>query len=820
MNVSRAAVQESFHSALGQRGPHGEAWTPRSLLRALAAGLSRVRGLEPAFRSVDPPAQIDLRDQPVELLGALYESLLESGARKSAGAFYTGGLLAEPTVARTLAPGDDRNELPRVIDPAMGCGAFLLAALRHLVGQQGARQDPALRAEIALSCLSGLDIDPLAAELAVLSLWIEVGDAELDPARLEQRIRVGDGLSEQEDGDFDAVIGNPPWEILRPNAREFLVRRDRTHRGLTARKAKETLERLLAEDEVLNRAWSDEVGRHRELTARLRDEGRFRLQGRGDLNTYKLFLERGLHLLRDGGRLGMILPSGLAFDLGCRPLRDHLLDHCSWEWLFLFENRDGIFDIHRSYRFGPVVVQKGGVTDAVATAFRQSDPAAWQQAETAAFAYPRDRLRRFSPEAGVFHEIEDSRELELLERIFEDTLRIGDRDELRYVREFDLTNDARQFLETDRLLRRGVSLDRFGRLLGSGRDRMLPLYQGVMIRQFDPAAASHGAGHAGRGTRADWRETGFESTELRGRFVIRESQVRARHPHALRPRLAFRDVQNASNERTLIATLVAGFPCGNTLPVLTSGDPLTDLALLPWLSSYPLDRVLRLRMSQNHVNWFTLRELPLPAAVPPGVQEAMLLPAARLALYGPWFAAEWLELARRLDDSSLLERPWRAMWALTARERLRWSCVLDALCAHGYGLDQDDLDLLLRGCEHPPAELRRPALRRQLDPKGFWRVDRDQEPELRRTVLTRFAFRDLRQQLDGGEDPVVVARRFCGVDGDGWDVPHPLRDRLGPAQLPWQEQEVAGSSWRLCEEWRAEWLLRPADPPRSTRSAD
>src|SRR6185436_20912191 len=87
---------------------------------------------------------------------------------------------------------------------------------------------------------------------------------------------------------------------------------------------------------------------------------RFGHQGPGKLQTYRLFTEQAVTLLRPGGRLGLLLPASLWFDRGARPVRELLLDQCRWEWLFAFENRHALFPIDCRYRFGAVIAEKGG----------------------------------------------------------------------------------------------------------------------------------------------------------------------------------------------------------------------------------------------------------------------------------------------------------------------------------------------------------------------------------------------------------------------------------------------------------------------------
>ena len=125
----------------------------------------------------------------------------------------------------------------------------------------------------------------------------------------------------------------------------------------------------------------------------------FRHQGSADLNLYKLFLEAAHALLKSGGRLGFVVPSGLYSDNGTGALRRLFLEHCRWEWLFGIENKDAVFPIHRSYKFNPVIVQKSATTDAIRTAFMRRNLDDWERAETLATPLARAQVARFSPRA-------------------------------------------------------------------------------------------------------------------------------------------------------------------------------------------------------------------------------------------------------------------------------------------------------------------------------------------------------------------------------------------------------------------------------------
>ena len=226
-------------------------------------------------------------------VGPLYERQLAQRAavrRRSAGIFYTPADVAQFIVEQTLRPLVAENSAAkvrslRVLDPSCGCGAFLLAAYRWLVNwheaSAGRRLRTAQRRAIARG-LCGIDIDPVAAKLARRAL---AAAADLPAAELADNIRVGDALLAHDDwfrGRFDAIVTNPPY---------VNIRRLTQSRG-----------------------------------AALADSYRRRYRcATGAFDLYVLFLERSAAALRDGGRLGAIVPNKLATLDYARPCRELLL---------------------------------------------------------------------------------------------------------------------------------------------------------------------------------------------------------------------------------------------------------------------------------------------------------------------------------------------------------------------------------------------------------------------------------------------------------------------------------------------------------------
>src|SRR4051812_31935204 len=178
-------------------------------------------------------------DLGVEQLGTVYETLLDyepavprraagrppaaqhdilldrgSGVRKATGTFYTPLPIADYVVRRTLAPlvhhvPPEQILRLRIVDPAMGSGAFLIAACRYLArayeaslvqsggchsSDIGEHERAAIRRTIAERCLYGVDLNPMAVQLARLSFWLATLSADRPLTFLDHRLQTGDSL--------------------------------------------------------------------------------------------------------------------------------------------------------------------------------------------------------------------------------------------------------------------------------------------------------------------------------------------------------------------------------------------------------------------------------------------------------------------------------------------------------------------------------------------------------------------------------------------------------------------------------------------------
>lgn len=273
-------------------------------------------------------------------------SVNKESKRKTDGVYYTPEWVVERIVEETLGPrlaemkqqcGWTENEQPSVeaidvfmtrlktfsvVDPACGSGAFLITTLRYLVDVWRALRelrkavtgdyqtnsgDDALIREVLRSNIYGVDINPASVEIARLALWLHTASGDKPLSALDKTIREGNSLidsafykgqvnlsfydAEQKErinafdwwevfpevkarGGFDAVVGNPPYVKLQNFRRVHVDMADYLRYG------------------------RPEI-----------DLKPYESTQTGNFDLYLPFIERGLTLLNDNGRLGFIAPS-------------------------------------------------------------------------------------------------------------------------------------------------------------------------------------------------------------------------------------------------------------------------------------------------------------------------------------------------------------------------------------------------------------------------------------------------------------------------------------------------------------------------------
>jgi hypothetical protein len=343
------------------------------------------------------------------------------------------------------------------------------------------------------------------------------------------------------DAGFDAVVGNPPWDMVRGD-------NDGDARPEDARCEARMLLRFS------------------------RTSGLYTCQGEGHGNLFQLFVERSFRLAREGGRIGLVVPWGLAADCGSAGLRRLLLDRCRVDRIVGFENSKGIFPIHRSVRFLLFTASTGGSTNALPCRLGLRDASALEAGTgPEPVVIPRRLLDRLSPGDLSLPDIRSGLDLLLLEKIVAGAPALGATGGwgAEFGRELNASDDARHFVQG-----------------GEG----LPVLEGKHVEPF-AVSIRRNARVLPVGTASSLRNSSAWD----------------------RPRLAYRDVASASNRLTLIAAVVpAHCVTVHTLFCLKTPLGIRDQAFLCGvLNSFVANYLVRLRVT-THVTAGIVSRLPVP----------------------------------------------------------------------------------------------------------------------------------------------------------------------------------------------------------------
>jgi hypothetical protein len=302
-----------------------------------------------------------------------------------------------------------------------------------------------------------------------------------------------------------------------------------------------------------------------------RESGIYRVETRAHLNRYQLFVERAVQLTKREGRIGLVLPSGMATDVGAGPLRRFLFDRAEVDEIVGLDNREALFPIHRGVRFVLATCTVGRPTTITRCRFGVSRAAELEHVDRS-LTLSRAFLSRLSgaDDLGI-PELATAIDLRIVERISASVPRLGDAKAwgASFGRELNASDDGGAFRPAG----------------GSGPVR--PVVEG---KQIEP----------------------FRASLHRCRFEIAADAPRARRV-ARRQRLVYRDVASATNRVTLIAAIVPpNAVTTHTLFCLKTQLSTPRLRVLcALLNSFVANYLVRLRVT-THVTASLMERLFVP----------------------------------------------------------------------------------------------------------------------------------------------------------------------------------------------------------------
>lgn len=468
---------------------------------------------------------------------------------------------------------------------------------------------------------------------------------------------------------FHVILGNPPWDEVMVEEPKFWQRYFPGVMGMSPAAQKKAIKgyRDTRPDlvDVLEAESAAADKYRRALLA-----GPYPGLGTGDVDLYKAFSWRFWHLLREGGRFGVVFPRSVLNAAGSAPWRDTLLREGQFQSVVSLTNTGKwVFnEVHGQYTVMLLTVERAAAQQPeVHLAGPFHSLKAFMTGRHTLGALPAAGLREWASGAS-FPLLPGTAAVDAFRTLrFHPRLDSGEQWLFKPVAEFHATNDRKTFDA------------------GGNAGGRWPVYTGATFNLWNPDAGDPYT---------------YADPETVTQVLFEKRKKQARHATSaflglnpkivndidtlpcFRPRIAFRDVARSTDSRTTIAALIPGDAVlTNKAPYLLqrSGDRTDEAYLLGVFCSIPLDwysrRYVEISMNLHLVNAFPI---PRPERDDP-LRLRVVDIAGRLAAiderYAEWASEVGVPVGSLKDDA----------------EKRNLIYELDGVVAQLYGLSRENL---------------------------------------------------------------------------------------------------------------------------------
>ncbi|MBZ5505144.1 MAG: N-6 DNA methylase [Acidobacteriia bacterium] len=524
-------------------------------------------------------------------------------------------------------------------------------------------------------------------------------------ARADEPLHEGPGWT----GGFDVVLGNPPWERIKIQEKEwFSERRPDIADAPNAAARKRIIQRLKDEDPALWTAWCEALRQSDGEAALVRSSGRYPLCGRGDINTYAIFAELNRTLLNPHGRAGFIVPTGIATDDTTKFFFQDLVERNSLISLYDFQSGPGLFSAigHARFKFALVTLAaKQDKTRPIEFAFfLRSLPELQEHGRR--FTLTANDIALLNPNTFTCPIFRNERDAEVTKRIYQSIPVLmhevkgepGNPWKVSFLRMLDMATDSSLFRTAAQLESGGWAFK--GNVFENEADRYVPLYEAKMVHQYTHRFGDY----------AD-KEVDDEGLSLpevpvdrlvdpdyvvQPRYWVPENAVddRLRDRWSSNWLLGWRDICRSTDERTVISSVIPRVGVGDKFLLMLPEREQDGIVLCATLDSFVLDYAARQKLGGTSLKYFTMRQLPI---LSPNVIDSPA-PWQRATLVRDWITPRVLELNYTAWDLQAFaaDMKWnRPPFRWDAARRFLLRCELDAAFFHLYGIGANDVNYIM-----------------------------------------------------------------------------------------------------------------------------
>jgi hypothetical protein len=468
-----------------------------------------------------------------------------------------------------------------------------------------------------------------------------------------------------EKGGFDCLLGNPPWEKINFKDEEFFITRSpEIANARNKAERKQLMEELpnqnpqLFNEYLSAKRWNDS------LSIFFRDSGAYPLTGVSRVNLYSIFTEKYQSLININGATGNVLPTGIILDNNNKDLYFYLIQNNKVDTVIDFENRASLFpDVDSRYRFCLfVTVGQNGRNQ---YKFYQTEPSK----DGVFVTITLEDIEAINPNTKTCPSFRNQKDFKLAQKIYR---RLGvfqnesypekNKWDVRIRTPFNMSNDSGMFKPYN--------------------EELLPLYEAKYIYHFNHRYSNWNGITTESTNNSHLCNTDFK---IKTQYYLTREELVSRFGSS-KWFLAYRMITNSTNERTMVASIIPNYPCGHSLSLIETETLLHALFLEGCLNSYVFDFFSRQTVGGTNFNHWILKQLPVLDFNVVSVELQNIITEKILRLNYTAF-----DLKPMAEEFGFIGEPF--VW--NNLERLQLQCEIDAIYAHLYNLEKDELDYIL-----------------------------------------------------------------------------------------------------------------------------
>lgn len=500
---------------------------------------------------------------------------------------------------------------------------------------------------------------------------------------------------------FDVMCGNPPWDKLQMEEEKwFAGKNNDIVKAANQADRKKKISQLEAEDPILYQEFQKACNAIVSQSNFVKNSGRFPLTAVGKLELSSLFAELCLSFTKEAW--GLVLPTGIAVNDSNKYFFSKLIDENRLMSIYSFENEEKLFDIHHSFKFCLLTCcdmkempheVKGGFY--LRRVDHLLDPRRIYTLRT-------DDFSRLNPNTKLCPVFRTSIDAQITAKIYRNAPILINKNTgentwgIRFMMMFNMATASSLFRTRKQLDDMGGLLD--DNIYKAEKEEYVPLYEGKMFWLYNhhyaefpneyvvnqrPNAIDNTTEEKLKNKNSSIEPWYWVSKEAVNKRLIdkdRKGNVIWKWQHSYY--IAFRDVTNSSTSRTCVATVIP------------------SMCFAAMLSSIVYDYVARQKVGGSHMNLFIVEQQPTltPDQIPSAMQWQIVKRVAELCYFNHdmdgWASELWEEMSEE-QRSELPQLGNQQPWIYNPERRAILQAELDAIFAHLYGLNTEDLRYIL-----------------------------------------------------------------------------------------------------------------------------